>query len=207
MKVNTTFTKSILTSGAVTLLLSACGGGGGSSGTGNTPITPSIAKTQYPIEAAITSLNTSSFSKSLRYTDTKGVIYSIDFSSVPSGDTSFNGKAAKTATQTMALKVNGVAAGTSIHTFYFQINPFKVLGYAENGGSYVVAANQVALPTSSPVGSSGKFYTLTEYASNLSSLPVSTTVAHWSLEADTSSTAYFCITALRQRIHLIHNLK
>ena len=167
MKLNSLPIKTFVASAAV--FLAGCGGGGGNSGwTGSTPSEPPASKLAFPIEATMTSVATSSFSKTLRYTDANGVIYSIDYSSVPGGDTTFNGKAAKTAAVTAVFKVNGVEAGTSFQTTYFQIGPLKLLGYLSGDGKYGLADSQVALPATATVGSAGKFYSTTEYASNVS---------------------------------------
>lgn len=174
------------------LLVAACGGGGSDSSGTVTTTPPAPAVKTYPIESAVTAFNTSSHTNTLTYTDSKGNVFTIEYSNAPGADASFNGQAAKTSVVTAVLKLNGALVETTSQTVYFQIAPFKVLGTLDSDGLYSIAANQGTLPASAKVGDTGSFFTSTEYASASSSTIVSHTVGTWTLEANTADTAYFC---------------
>lgn len=152
----------------------------------------------FPIDAAASAWKQGSHSVSITATDSSNNTYTLNYSTTPGGASTFQGGAASTATTSSLLKKNGVLISSSSGTDYFQLSPFKPLGHVDATTNYAtVVTSWTQLPATATVGQSGAFSTDTEYTSvgaiGTKGSVVDTATTTWSLEADTASTAWFCL--------------
>jgi len=166
--------------------LCACGGGGSSSSS-----TPPPPPPQYPIDSAISAFQQMNESFNLSASN-GGNNYTLTLSWVPGAQSSFDGVSSFTSTRTVTISENGILVASDVQTGYFTISPFKPLGAVDTNGQVTVDANQVVLPDLATVGQSGAVDTYTIYTDNTRTTVYGNGTDTWALNADTSTTAFFC---------------
>lgn len=170
-------------------LLSACGGGGGDGAATSSSV-------DFPIAAALSAYEVSAHQFSLAGS-LDGTNFTASLNQTPGPASTFEGKTALTATQTLALSANGVLAGQSTSRSYFAVNPYVSYGSIDqDDGHYTVFNQTAAFPVTAKVGQTGALGTETEYASSAKLQALGSDVVTWSLEADTATTALFCLNFL-----------
>jgi hypothetical protein len=176
--------KSIFILCLVTMIY-ACGGGGSSS-------TPPPPPSQYPLDSAISAFQQMNHNYNLTATSGSNTFaLQIDFA--PGTQSTFDGMAALTSTETITLYENGVSQGTNTGTFYFTISPYTQIGGIFTNGEVEVDANQMALPDLATVGQTGPFDTYITYTDNTKTTVYETATVTWSLETDTVTSALACL--------------
>ena len=195
--------------------LTACGGGGGGS-TQAAPATP-VAVSTFNVEAAFATLFSTPVSfPSLSATDSAGNAYIMSLSYTPSADYVFNGKTYKQSVQNTVIKKNGaVVSGENLGTQYlFSANPTTIgaILVASRGTGFdpitytpLVLSVSAPLPTASTVGATGTYASVVSYARQLDrtstskSSPTGNSSVSWSVESDTQSTAFACMTTALEK--------
>ena len=172
---------------AVSALLVACGGGGG--GSDSSPTT-------YALDTFQSSFG--SVPRSFSATAASGAdTYTLFISSAPATDAMFEGALRKRATQTLTVRKNGVTIGASTFDSFYQVAPWQAIGATYSDGTYAVATTlNPALPNAAAVGSSGSLGVLTLYTNATKSTVVLRQEATWTLESDTATTAFFCVSTV-----------
>jgi len=165
-------------------LICACGGGSSS--------TPPPPPPQYPLDSAISTFQQMNHNYNLSATS-GGNTFTLQISFVPGAQSTFDGMAALTSTETITLYENSVSQGTDTVTFYFTISPYTQLGGISTNGEVEVDANQMSLPDLATVGQTGPFDTYTTYTDNTRTTVYETATVTWSLEADTATSALGCL--------------
>jgi hypothetical protein len=169
--------------GCAAALLGACGGGGGDG--------PVASTADFPIASAVSAYAQSSHQFNLAGV-LEGVNFTMSYSHTPGAASTFEGKPASTATEAITLRANGVLAGQSTVTSYFAPSPFVSYGSIDQDDGTYSVVNQVAnFPATAKVGQSGQVGTETEYAD--SKTRCSARHRHLGLDADTATTALFCL--------------
>jgi hypothetical protein len=170
-------------------LVSACGGGG-SSDPASTP--PGVT---FNIDAAVTTALTKGLSLSNLQGQIGASTYTLGetFTPQPDGSPLVNGTPYHSATQVYSIKSGGTTLSTGGARLYFSTGPVQ-LRYTD-ASTYFEAYTQVAaLPTGATVGQHGGWTTATMYASKFSTTPIGSDTVSWSLEPDTGSTAWACLS-------------
>lgn len=116
----------------------------------------------------------------------------MNYRYTPGAAAVFEGVPASTAVESVDLFANGALQEQLLSTSYFALNPYRFLGSTSMGSHSVF--NQVAnLPVSAKIGESGTIGSETEYTDATKAQVVGTAAISWSLEADTATTALFCV--------------
>jgi hypothetical protein len=196
--------KWIYLSACTLAVLSACGGGGGD------PV-PAAAST-FNADAAFTTLLTTATSFSgLTAKDSAGNTYTLNFSFTPAADFVFNNAALKQSVQNSSLSKNGAAVpGERFSTQYlYSLNATKLLtiiragrnaGFSPIIYSPTVYTSISSLPTAGIAGSSGTLATGISYSAQLDQTGTTGSAIAgnaplvWSIEADTATTAFACLS-------------
>ena len=169
--------------------LTACGGGGGDSG-------PVASTADFPVAAAVNAYSQAAHQYAMAGT-LDGVAFTLDYTYAPGAAATFEGRSVATATATTSLKANGTLAAQQTMVTYFGLNPFVPYGSTDpDTGSYGVTTLTAAFPTTARVGQSGALATEVEYASSAKTQVTDTSSVSWSLEADSASTALFCLNTV-----------
>jgi hypothetical protein len=174
--------------------LAGCGGGGGGGG-GAQPTAAVAATPNFPVEATFTSLVSTSSSFSTSATDASGNSYALTVTLTPGPDklnTLIYPSSRKTYSQASILKKNGVTASTSTSDIYYSVAPFLIWGNLNGSNNTMLVKKQTLLPATAKVGMTGAFYSGSNYKNNSTLFPDQQNVT-WSLEADTSTTAWLCL--------------
>jgi hypothetical protein len=176
---------------AAAAALAACGGGGGTDTGGGGEPPPSLA---FNLQAAVASTLNSPVS----FTGLTGIAGSdtvvLDIAYAPQPDGAFQGQTYKRALETSTMTLNGALLQMGSTMLYYT-PPANVVAATADPGFVTLVTPQGALPTSAFVGQSGAFYrSSTTLTIGGSTVPVGDTLATWSVEADSSSTAWGCIT-------------
>jgi hypothetical protein len=185
-------------------VLSACGGGGS-----DALITTSAT---FNADAAFATLLSApnSFSN-LTARDSAGNSYALSFSFTPAPDFIFNGAALKQSVQNSSLSKNGAAVpGERFSTQYlYSLNATKLLtiiragrnaGFSPIIYSPTVYTSISSLPTAGIAGSSGTLATGISYSAQLDQTGTTGSAIAgnaplvWSIEADTATTAFACLS-------------
>lgn len=171
-------------------MIGGCGGGGG---VGSTAVTSGpVAQISFPIEATFTTLATSGSSYNVSASDSQGNVYTLAFTITPGPTKTFFNVPRLTYMESATLKKNGILVNTTSSEVYFSGSPFTVWGAWSGTNDVLKVTQQGVLPATATVGASGPFFSGTKAIGNFTLNTVSET-ATWSLEADTSSTAWLCI--------------
>lgn len=165
-------------------LVAACGGGGDSG-----PVTSTAT---FPVASAVNAFVTASHQYDLTGA-LPGIAFTARYVYTPAGTATFEGRSTSSARQTVTLTATGVAPQTSTSTVYFTTGPYVQYGSIDDDGSYDVFNQTGSLPASARVGDSGTLGTGTSYANSSKTAITGTTQASWTLNADTATTALFCI--------------
>lgn len=169
---------------ALLLALSGCGGGGGG------PEPP--GDVEYAVASAV-----SAFVQAPHVYDLAGaldgVTFTVRYSFTPEGSATFEGRAATTAIERMALAANGQTDTTTLRS-YFGVSPYRPYGAVDLGdGGYSVFTLTTDLPATARIGQSGTLGSEVDYADSTKAVVTGTATIGWSLEADTATTALFCV--------------
>ena len=189
---------------AIGFLLSGCGGGGGSGAPTAPAVTPAPPVTVAPVtpvpQVIVVQLNAA-----------VSALYSLphDFNNTvksPAGDT-YNARVVysnivDTNIESLAVKSvdikrtilkNDAPLQSSSETSFFQLNPYRLVSSKSmDNPLYIVASNQVALPTTAKPGDSGAYYDSTTFDSTGKNLILSTAKHTWSLSSESATTVLFC---------------
>ena len=177
-----------VSAGCAALILSACGGGG-DAGTA----APTL---DFPLASAISTYATTAHQFNLAGA-LDGVSYTLNYSQTPGAAASFEGKPASTAVQTVVLRANGVLALDTTSTSYFAANPYVVYGSIDPAdGAYSVFTQTANFPPSARIGQTGAVGSSIDFVSFQNRVVTGTSTVSWSLEADTATTALFCLNTL-----------
>jgi len=170
--------------------------------TGWIPVNASVSgipTIDFPVEAVFNSLasNPSTFNASATDAAGNGYFKTIEF--IPGQEKNnplIYATLLKTYSQTNTVKKNGVIAATRIFEDFYSTPPFYLFGNLNNmhgSSNYMKVATHFPLPTTGRVGLSGVLYNGKNYT-NSSTLPGDTWRATWSLEADSATTAWLCLS-------------
>ena len=121
----------------------------------------------------------------------------MSYSQTPGAAASFEGKPASTAVQTVMLRANGVLALDTTSTSYFAANPYVVYGSIDQAdGAYSVFTQTASFPASARIGQTGAVGSSIDFVSFQNRSVTGTSTVSWSLEADSATTALFCVNTL-----------
>ena len=172
--------------GAVAVLLSACGGGGGSD-------RPVVSALDFPVETAVSVYMQSPHAFPNLTGSLNGTNFSMSYTFTPGALAAFEGHAAHTATEVAVLTANGVQSQARF-TNYFALDPYVSYGSLDLDTAEYAVFNQTAnLPATARVGQSGVLGDETNYLDSSKAQRQDTSTIGWSVEADTATTALFCI--------------
>lgn len=171
-------------------LLAACGGGGGDAPDPQPPIEPAA---QYPIEAAFRSVLLADRTFTATYTPAGGPTFTLTQRFLPTADGAINGVPHKTSFVTTAIASPGNVDTTWVKYLFLE-SPLQLGGHVEyvnptQPSLGVVYTQDGPIPASAAAGANGP---LVRYTTN----GQVGTVA-WSLTAQTSATAWFCLHITR----------
>ena len=170
--------------GSAAALLSACGGG--SSG-------PVVSTLAFPVETAVSVYMQSDHAFPNLTGSLDGTNFTMSYTFTPGALAAFEGHAAHTATESAELTVNGVQSRVR-STSYFALDPYVSYGSLDQDtGEYAVFNQTANLPTTARVGQSGVLGDEINYVDSSKAQVTDTSALSWSLEADTATTALFCI--------------
>ena len=174
-----------LCAGSAAVLLSACGGGGGSD-------RPVVSALDFPVETAVSVYMQSPHQFNLAGA-LNGTDFTMSYTFTPGALAAFEGHAAHTATEVAVLTANGVQSQVRF-TNYFALDPYVSYGSLDLDTAEYAVFNQTAnLPATARVGQSGALGDEISYADSSKLQMTDTSTLGWSLEADTATTALFCI--------------
>lgn len=123
--------------------------------------------------------------------------YSISLSVTPAADKVFEGALRKRSVELLTMKKNNAIIGTEELSLFYSISPFLTKGATYSDGSYAVqTTNMGSLPTTAKVGDSGSLGTLTLYTDASRSTVKATTQSTWTIEADSTNTAFGCANSV-----------
>jgi hypothetical protein len=174
------------------LALVGCGGGGGGGGAA-TPqtltVTPVASTFSFPIDATVTTFFTTSSTANMSSpSDSAGNTFARIESIAPQPDALYNNVLTKNNSLNIAAKMNGVTYYSYSGLQYFSTAPFRFLGSTENSVQTITI-----LPATATVGTIGGMYTGHSGGSFCGVTSCYYYLGTWSLEADTSTTAFLCI--------------
>jgi len=179
------------------MMLSAChissSGDDTSTNSDNTGSGTTNSTTTFPFASAVSAFMQASHNYNLSGVSGADT-YTMQVSFTPGAQQTFEGHLSSTSVMSKIIEKNGVVVGTSSVTEYFDVSPYTSWGTTSNG-SYNVVAEQQPLPTSATVGHSGAVDTITAYTDSTKFSVSAKTTETWSLESDTSTTAWACINS------------
>jgi hypothetical protein len=137
--------------------------------------------------------------------------YNLTVSHVPTTDADWFGKILRRTVRTLTITKNNLPLGVTSTTILYSLAPARLEVTQLTTGTAVVYATPFGLPTSALVGQSGTFNTHSTNSvatstsvigtgtsatttTTLTLTPISTGVTAWSLEPDSESNAWFCLT-------------
>jgi hypothetical protein len=179
----------------VAALLVGCGGGGDSAPAANGGAGSGGGST-FALDTFQS--NFGAVARSFTATAANGAdTYTLFLSSTPASDALFEGAVRKRATQTLTIRRNGVTISASTFDNFYQIGPWQAVGATYSDGTYAVATTpNPALPNAATVGSTGSLGVLTLYTDSTRRSVVLRQEATWTLEADTATTAFYCVSTI-----------
>lgn len=175
--------------------LSACGGGGSATG-GGTPVPAPVPSpiTIFPVEPVFVSLASSTSAFKVTALDASGSNYELSLSLAPQVDkiaTFLAPTLLKVYSTSSIIKKNGVTASTQVTENFYSLSPFAIWG-SVSGTDMTQATQKTPLPASASIGTSGGIFS-GQIAFDNNRFNVRPRVATWSLEQDTSTTAWLCV--------------
>ncbi len=172
--------------GSAAWLLSGCGGGGGGSDG------PVVSTLDFPIETVVEVYMQSDHQFDLAGAR-NGVNVTMSYTFTAGATAAFEGHAAHTATEVAVLTANGVPSQLRSIS-YFALDPYVSYGSLDQDtGEYAVFNQTANLPATARVGQSGVLGDEISYVDSSKEQVTDTSALSWSLEADTATTALFCI--------------
>jgi hypothetical protein len=171
---------------AMVALLSACGGGGGGDG----PAPPPEAA--FNLDAAFANTLTQGISFPNLRASWNNVSFQLSISSTPTSDGMFLSHTYHRAIQSSTVAINGQAGPVASSTLYFTLSPVTLVGGMDSAG-LTLFTPQASLPTAASVGSSGPYTRADTYVSDSNRTLLGQTVMSWSLEPDSTTTAWACL--------------
>jgi len=158
-----------------------------------------ISTIDFPVEAVFTSLVSKASTYTASASDTAGNSYLLSAHRVPGSektDPLVYPAPLNTYTQANTLKKNGNVVSTDNSETFYSLAPFSVFGSLNNlygASNNMKVSTQLPLPATGRVGASGILYKGRNYI-NKATLSPDTWFARWSLEPDSASTAWLCLT-------------
>ncbi len=182
------------------VMLVACGGGGDERSTAS-----------FNADQALTNLLTKPTAFNGLTATSGSNTFSIDVSFTPSDNAQMNGVSYRRSVQNTVVRVNGVIPPRETFPvqYLFDANPARIRaqivpsrnqGFAPIIYTISLFGNPASLPVSAGVGSGGVIDTAIIYGPKLGATstagatPSGNVSVAWSLEADTASTAYLCLS-------------
>lgn len=192
-----------LPTAALAALLAACGGGGGGASPAATAPPPVVApapvETGVNVAGAWKDYTTAPHSWAMPGKGSDARAFELTVVMKPGALAAFplNGASGQTSDQSLRFAIDGANTVTSDGTLYFTAD--NMLGVASNDGACAGArAAMPALPTSTPVGSSGSMFVLDGYAGcKTTGQRLGATTFSWSVEKD-GELVMFCITSKQE---------
>jgi hypothetical protein len=176
--------------------LAACGGGG--DGGSTTPVGPSASTSAFALDTAASKFFTEARSFSLNG-QVDGRNLNITLAYQPQLDETFEGQASRVNLNTLTIRENNSVILTDTVKRYFSVNPFLLRGATltgdPDGQNYFVVQTSSVLPASANVGSTGPLAQGRFFTDSSSTTQRGSEVVTYSLEADTASTAFFCLNS------------
>lgn len=172
---------------AMASVVTACGGGGDGG--------PPTSTTAFNADAAFAFSLTNGVSFSGLTGSDAGRAFTASIAFTPAADATFAGAVRKRSTQTVSLSTPGIATQTTTMQMFYTTGPSRLVGTTQTGG-YIEYVSQGNLPTAGSVGQSGPFANGTSYTSSAKTTQVGTVAITWSIEPDTATTAFACLTSV-----------
>lgn len=170
----------------VAIGLAACGGGG------SDPVASTVT---FPVDAAQTAVLTSTKTYSAAAVDGSST-WTLSLTASPVADEVFEGSTSKVASISLTVKKNGATNTATSYKSYFSVSPLRTIGARYSDGTYAVQTQSGSYPTTATVGQTGNLGVLTLYNSSAKTTVLRTSESTWSLEADTSTSAYLCVNSV-----------
>lgn len=167
--------------------LVACGGGG-SNDSGTSALV-------FNADAAFALSLTNGVSLTGLVGNDAGRAFTASFAFAPAADTVFAGVLRKRSAQTVSLSTPGITTQTTVAQFFYTTGPAKLIGSTQTG-SYIEYVSRGNLPVAGNVGQSGAFADAAIFTSSTKLTQVGTVAISWSIEADTATTAFACLTSV-----------
>ena len=173
--------------------LTACGGGGGGSD-GGPP--PAPAPATFNADSALSSaLTNGALISGLTGTDTvSNVKLTASLGYAPGTDTNFDGALQKRSIQTATVSAPGVTPQSAVTNIFYTTGPARFIG-ATSPTTFTTYTAVDQLPTAGSVGQSGTFATGLIFSDAAKAIQLGTVTVAWSIEPDTASTAFACLTS------------
>jgi len=159
---------------------------------------PSTSTIDFPVEAVLASLASTASTFTASATDAAGNNFLLSVGRTPGPDKTdplIYAASLKTYSQSNTLRKNGNVTATKNFESFYSVSPFYLFGSLNNmygSNNNMKVTTQLPLPVTSRVGASGVFYKGKNYINN-STLTPDVWNAMWSLEADSTTTAWLCI--------------
>jgi hypothetical protein len=177
-----------ISAAALACLLSACGGGGDGS--------------PAPAPNAVTfDMNTAwgfALSKGVSFSGlqatAQGITFVMSISYTPTTDGPLQGITYKRSTLATTMSASTATAMSTTATEYYTLNPTRMVGEVRDDGSMTLFTWQGDLPSAGSVGQSGPYFRATGYTSTPGGSAIGEAVVTWSLEEDTATTAWACLS-------------
>ncbi|HEU4376567.1 MAG TPA: hypothetical protein VFS02_23940 [Telluria sp.] len=193
-----------LPTAALAALLAACGGGGGGdagSGAASPPpvVAPAPVETGVNVAGAWKDYVTAPHTWTMPGKGSDARAFELSVVMKPGAVAAFplSGASGQTSDQSLRFAIDGANTVSTDGTLYF--TAADMLGVASNDGACAGArAPMTALPTSTPVGSSGAMFVLDGYAGcKTTGQRLGATTFSWSVEKD-GELVMFCITSKQE---------
>lgn len=176
------------------LILSACGGGGG--GGSSTPTAPSASTSAFALDTAATNIFSSSQTFNIAARTQNGRNLSINIGLTPQPNTTFEGQNVSVLQSVITLRENNTVTDTGTSRTFFSVSPLVIRGSATTGDpdgqNYEVSTATNPLPASANVNSNGPLANTQYFSDVTKTTQTGTNLITYSLEADTSNTAFLC---------------
>ena len=162
-------------------------------------IPTTISTLDFPVEAVFSSLASTASTYTASTSDATGNSYLLSVNRSPGPDktnTLIYPTPLKTYTQTKVVQKNGTVVSTDNSEVFYTGGPFSPYGNLNDlygANNYMKVTTQFTLPATGRVGSSGVLYKGRNYLNN-STLSFDTWYGVWSLEADTPTSAWLCLS-------------
>lgn len=181
---------SAISAAALACILSACGGGG--DGSGELPAPAPIVT--FDMNAAYAFALSKGVSFSGLQATARGITFGMSINYSPTTDGPLQGLTYKRTTLTVNMSASNAAPMTTTATEYYTLNPTRMVGEVKDEGVMTLFTWQSDLPSAGSVGQSGPYFRATSYTSTTSGSAIGEAAVTWSLEEDTATTAWACLS-------------